>query len=65
MKKANLKNLQLNKKSISNLTFHDIRGGAAGGNGETSKNGMDPTGKECLTCCGCDAAPAPVRNPGN
>ncbi|AXG70731.1 hypothetical protein KORDIASMS9_02977 [Kordia sp. SMS9] len=60
MKKANLKNLQLNKKLITKLTFHDLKGGRAGGNGETSKNDLDPTGKECATCCGCLAAP--VRN---
>ncbi|WP_298516691.1 hypothetical protein [uncultured Kordia sp.] len=59
MKKANLKNLQLNKNSISSLSFHDIKGGRAGGDGETSKNDFDPTGKECWTCCN---AAAPVRN---
>ncbi|MEM6687497.1 MAG: hypothetical protein AAF617_17085 [Bacteroidota bacterium] len=60
MKKIHLRNLQLNKKQISSLTFHNINGGKAAGNGETSKNDLDPTGKECWTCC--NNAAAPVRN---
>ncbi|MEM6687496.1 MAG: hypothetical protein AAF617_17080 [Bacteroidota bacterium] len=63
MKKTNLKNLQLNKKQISSLSFYNIKAGRAAGGGETSRNEFDYTSKECVTCCKCDAEVAPVRNP--
>ncbi|WP_156168916.1 hypothetical protein [Kordia jejudonensis] len=53
MKKRVISKLGLNKKQISKLTFHDLRGGRAGG-GETDCEGTCTCNCTEVHTCDCD-----------
>ncbi|WP_420573066.1 hypothetical protein [Kordia sp.] len=50
MKKRNLKSLALNKKSISTLSYHKIKGAAMRSAGQDYSRCVDCT----YTCAGCE-----------